>query len=300
MANLAEGSMTKDINGLPSLVATPSRNGGRPETRGAWLIGAIPVLLAIAWLASTTGSYTPGSSIGYLLGVTGGTMMLLLFLYPLRKRVPLMRGWGHTKHWFALHMLLGVLGPLFILAHSTFQVRSINAAVALGSMLLVAASGVIGRYIYTRLHHGLYGERARARELQLQFSERLLQLAPLVQQLPRVKEMLDSFEAQALRPRPHRLAQIWAFLTFSIRARLTRARCEQLLRRAHRGLHGREAHVSFAREHALLSEYFSSLQRAAQFSTWERLFSWWHVLHVPLVYMLVLTAIAHVVAVHIY
>jgi hypothetical protein len=43
-----------------------------------------------------------------------------------------------------------------------------------------------------------------------------------------------------------------------------------------------------------------TLQRIAQFSAWERLFSWWHVAHVPFVYLMVLSAIAHVVAVHAY
>jgi hypothetical protein len=33
---------------------------------------------------------------------------------------------------------------------------------------------------------------------------------------------------------------------------------------------------------------------------YERLFALWHVLHVPLVYMLVAAAIAHIVAVHMY
>jgi hypothetical protein len=49
-----------------------------------------------------------------------------------------------------------------------------------------------------------------------------------------------------------------------------------------------------------VSEYMQGVQRVAQFNTYERLFSLWHVLHVPFVYMLVLSAIAHVVAVHMY
>jgi hypothetical protein len=262
----------------------------------------IPVGVAAAWWASASGSYTPGSQVGYALGVSGGVMMLLLFLYPLRKRIAAMRALGHTKYWFALHMLLGVAGPLLILAHSTFRVGSVNAGVALTCMLLVAGSGVVGRYIYTRLHHGLYGERARARELQLELSGRLQRLAPLLQQLPQVRQMLDSFEARALQPQPSWLAAIWNFVTFSVRARLTRMRCERALDRLHarEGLRGGSAQRRHDLEHALLHEYFASLQRVAQFSTWERLFSWWHVLHVPLVYMLVLSAIAHVVAVHIY
>ncbi|MBL0147942.1 MAG: hypothetical protein IPP87_04100 [Ideonella sp.] len=50
----------------------------------------------------------------------------------------------------------------------------------------------------------------------------------------------------------------------------------------------------------LVHSELMTLQRIAQFSAWERLFSWWHVAHVPFVYLMVLSAIAHVVAVHAY
>jgi hypothetical protein len=40
--------------------------------------------------------------------------------------------------------------------------------------------------------------------------------------------------------------------------------------------------------------------RVAQFTAYERLFALWHVLHVPFVYLLVLTACFHVFAVHAY
>ena len=50
----------------------------------------------------------------------------------------------------------------------------------------------------------------------------------------------------------------------------------------------------------LVQTYLRRHPEVAHFSTYERLFSLWHVLHVPLVYMLVLSAIAHVVAVHMY
>jgi len=38
----------------------------------------------------------------------------------------------------------------------------------------------------------------------------------------------------------------------------------------------------------------------AQFEAYDRLFSLWHVLHIPFVYVLVVSAIAHVIAVHVY
>ena len=49
-----------------------------------------------------------------------------------------------------------------------------------------------------------------------------------------------------------------------------------------------------------MNAYLRTAQRLAQIHVYQRLFSWWHVLHVPLVWMLVATAIAHVIAVHMY
>jgi hypothetical protein len=39
---------------------------------------------------------------------------------------------------------------------------------------------------------------------------------------------------------------------------------------------------------------------AAQFRTYERLFSMWHIFHIPLVYMMVFSGIYHVISVHMY
>lgn len=51
---------------------------------------------------------------------------------------------------------------------------------------------------------------------------------------------------------------------------------------------------------AQVDDYAMAVQRAAQFQTFERLFSMWHVAHVPFVWIMVLCALFHVVAVHAY
>ena len=40
--------------------------------------------------------------------------------------------------------------------------------------------------------------------------------------------------------------------------------------------------------------------RVATFQAYERLFSLWHVLHLPLFFMLIIAGIVHVIAVHVY
>jgi hypothetical protein len=266
----------------------------------------IALLVVLTWLVGRSGLYESGTGTGYLLGLFGGVMMLLLFLYPMRKHWRFMQALGATKYWFALHMLLGIGGPLLILMHSTFRIGSINAGVALTCMLLVAGSGVVGRFIYTRIHHGLYGERARFRDVQAQLASQAKQLHVEIGSAPRVEAMLKHFEGDALGAPRGPLGRTLYFLTLGLRTRAIRRRCMRQLEPLYREQALRKGwcddefsrRLELARD--LIDAYVGSVARVAQFSTYERLFSWWHVLHVPFVYMLVLSAVAHVVAVHIY
>jgi hypothetical protein len=50
----------------------------------------------------------------------------------------------------------------------------------------------------------------------------------------------------------------------------------------------------------LISSYLGAVRDASQFYTYERLFSYWHIFHIPLVYMMVFSGFYHVYAVHAY
>jgi hypothetical protein len=50
----------------------------------------------------------------------------------------------------------------------------------------------------------------------------------------------------------------------------------------------------------LVGQYLKQIQSVAQFKKFEQIFSAWHVLHIPLMYMMVATAIFHVIWVHMY
>lgn len=293
----------------PTRLNAPLDKATKPRKREigatAMLLG-VSVLVACAWAIGRWGGFTAGSRVGYNLGLAGGIMMLLLFLYPLRKHFRFMHGFGPAKYWFALHMMLGILGPLFILAHSRFHVGSINAGIALASMSLVAGSGIIGRFIYTRIHHGLYGRRASLQELRELAGLNSKEVQSKLAFAPRVEGALADFEAELATPQRNRLRSVWTFATLWLRGRIVYMRCVRELNRLYRD-HARSQgwdHAKTQRRLAaakrLVRTYLQGVQRVAQFNTYERLFSLWHVLHVPLVYMLVFSAIAHVVAVHMY
>jgi hypothetical protein len=265
-------------------------------------IAGLAIALGAAGGVVARGSlYTSRSDLGYALGVVGAAMLLVLMLYPVRKHVRLLRPCGALKYWFRAHMLCGILGPLLILFHATFDVRSLNAAVALGSMMLVTASGIVGRYIYRRIHHGLYGSRATLAELQQELERRFAALDPLLEWRPTVGREVDRFCRLAGRAPAGWMERTTHFTTLGVKRCLAQRRIRQLIAAAPASQGG--PGVSRRTLRTLLQAIDATLraaQRTAQFTTYERLFSLWHVLHVPIVYMLLISAIVHVVAVHMY
>ena len=159
------------MSSLSCIGTTPgNKSGAGRQTRLHTLTGKrirtllfyllVLAALAVGWQKRGQVYLTPEQGAGYLLGIIGASLILLLLLYPLRKHARWMRSLGAVRHWFRAHMMMGVIGPVCILYHSNFQLGSMNGNIALFSMLLVASSGLVGRYFYTRIHYGLYGRKA--------------------------------------------------------------------------------------------------------------------------------------------
>ena len=300
MTNLSDAAGAT-ANHRPSAPA-PTAPRGR-----FWLIGPVVALtLAVAWGAQHRGYYSPGSDLGYSLGVAGGLMMLTLLFYPLRKHIRFLQVLGAIRHWFKIHMVFGILGPLLIVVHSAFGIGSLNAAVAMGCMLLVAGSGVIGRFIYTRIHHGLYGRKATVQEMQAELGIHTSEMQSRFHFAPNVETRLKEF-GQIIGHGTARLRlSAWQFLTLALRARLVRRQCRRELRRilgahaAQRQWDRAKLRHRLAAADALIRDYLDAVRKTAQFGVYERMFSLWHVLHVPFVFMLVVSGVVHVIAVHMY
>ena len=151
----------------------------------------LTLLILMGYLLRDFGFVTPENGPGYWLGIIGGSLMLALLLYPLRKRLRILHFLGPTKHWFRMHMAFGLIGPLLILYHCNFKLGSINSQVALYCMLLVAGSGIIGRHFYARIHRGLYGKKTSLRELQTDLSASVEKSHGLATLMPNLVARLD-------------------------------------------------------------------------------------------------------------
>jgi hypothetical protein len=266
----------------------------------------LTALVGALWWFSRLGYYKAGDRVGYWMGVAGGVMMLLLFTYPLRKHFKFTQRWGKVKWWFLGHMLLGIGGPALILLHSTFELRSVNATVAFVSMLVVAGSGIVGRFIYLHIHRGLSGERGNLADLQRQLGLADGEIRTRFRFAPGVAQQLLAFEAQALAQRPRGQTTLHALVWLPLRQRAVDRACASELRERllllgkERGWSRRQIRSRYRQARTFTGSYLRSIVRVAQFSTYERVFALWHLLHLPFVYLLLITAAFHVFAVHAY
>lgn len=266
----------------------------------------VGLLLFLAWLVEKGDLYEPGSDFGYNLGLVGGVLMLSLLFYSVRKRFFPHDRFGQMEHWFRYHMFIGVASPVLILFHSTFQTGSINGAFAFYSMLSVALSGVIGRFIYRHVHQGMYGKHMTLADVRAELKASSENMGSVFALQPDIEERLQRFQTEAFEQKSHALAALWHFLTLAWRgdrlSRAVRADAKRALHREWEITRGptREFYLNYRLAREQIQSHIESVIKAAQFTVWEKLFSIWHLVHVPFLYLLVFSGIVHVVAVHMY
>ncbi|OIN93272.1 MAG: hypothetical protein AUJ20_04750 [Comamonadaceae bacterium CG1_02_60_18] len=284
----------------------PARAPGKRLSTDVMVYLAIAALVAATWKISQMGLFKAGDDTGYWIGVTGGVMMVLLFSYPLRKHFAFTRNWGRMKWWFLVHMVLGVGGPTLILLHSTFRVGSLNAAVAMYSMIIVALSGVVGRFLYARVNRGLHFERVTLQDLQVRAGLDEEQARSRLAFAPKVEERLSAFEQHEIHAKASWLTYVRQVFWLPIYQWLVYRECEAELRREllslakHEHWHKSDYVARKKNSNELVNQYLNAVVRVVQFKAYERLFSLWHVAHIPFVYLLIISAVVHVVAVHAY
>ena len=265
--------------------------------RNLFTFSIIAVLL-FGWAHRDDNYLSAENGAGYALGIIGGSLMLLLLLYPLSKRISILTRMVPVRYWFGIHMFFGLVGPVMILFHSNFHLGSTNSSIALISMLLVAGSGLIGRYIYTNIHHGLYGKRITLNELKHELESKNTELLYIYKLNANLNKLMSSMESRALEEYTGILKSLLDAVSLSFNARRLQSRFMRILNSSHNdgttGLPDRAVTRQF------IDRYTATLRKIVAFRIYERLFSLWHILHMPLFIMMIITAVIHIFAVHMY
>ena len=244
----------------------------------------------------------PSGLIGIKLGMLGVGLFLLIFLYPLRKRVPWLARRGKSKHWLDFHIVAGLTAPVVIAFHSSFKFHGL-AGMAFWIMTAVALSGIIGRYIYAQIPRSLDSAEISLKELEGAQEELTRELeGQAIVRSADLQRLLRMRSAEEVRRMPlYRALLLMIALDVARPFRVARLRLHALgwsggalitlgglLASPNREL---ERVVQTARRKAALSKRIAFLSRTQQ------VFHLWHVIHRPFSYSFAVLALIHIAVV---
>ncbi len=285
---------------------SPARDAAAPWTSIAPKVFTVAVLgaLWIGWVNRDDSGLTPVSGAGYWLGIAGSVLMLLVLLYPLRKHLRSLGGIGSVTFWFNAHMILGVLGPVLIMWHANFRLGSINCGVALITMLVVAISGVFGRYLHRKVNLDLYGRKAQALEVVADADELRGFLGSDAAVADRMVAQLNALAELGAGASGGAFAGLVLLPFINWRSAIVRMRLISYARQViavegrRRGRSREVQRQQLAGVTEFVTQHVGAARKAATSAAYERLFRLWHMFHLPLFILLVIVAIVHVYASH--
>ncbi len=243
----------------------------------------------------------PSGTIGINLGILGVALFCIIFLYAVRKVWPWLGRIGSARHWMDFHIIAGVSAPIVIAFHASFKFGGI-AGFAFWIMLAVALSGIIGRYLYSRIPRSLTA--AELSHTELQASEQELSDALAGQSVYSAEQIQSVLTI----PSPEHIQRIGPLLALGEMIALDLRLPFQVagLRRASATFGGNlrsfggllpgsnpemERVVELVRQKASLSRRVIFLKHT------QRVFHLWHVIHRPFSYAFAVLAVLHILVV---
>jgi hypothetical protein len=234
----------------------------------------------------------PAGYIGQSAGLLALTIFLFLWLYPLRKKFRWLAFTGAIAKWLNVHVLTALALPLLVAVHAAWR---FDGVIGLGfwSMMVVWASGIVGRYLYARIPRSKAG-------VELTMEEIGTQRKALLEEMARASGLdatvIDTTLAAGTPVRDGMLAPFRGMIA----DRLARRRAERTLQRLWRArgqTRRKNDRQMVAAVLRLARREMALTQQARMLDATHALFRYWHVLHRPVAVAALFAVLVHVVVV---
>ena len=279
----------------------------RPATRGVGLaqwvwvsLGLLTVvaLIGIPYYVEPLGErlrhpfhpwLKPSGYIGQTAGLLTFAGFLFMWLFPLRKKYRRVEWLGPVPRWLDIHIGVGLLLPLLGGIHASFRVGGL---IGLGyiSMLIVCASGIVGRYLYVRIPRSRSGVEMGLSEVSAHQSALLGEIA-MMTGLP-VADVHDILKVETT---PLRAGIVQAFGQMVrddfVRGRAVKKLRRRLLSRGRNNAETLKMITTLARREMALSQHARLLEVT------QVIFRHWHTAHRPFAITAFVAVVIHVVVV---
>lgn len=92
----------------------------------------------------------PSGYVGQSLGLLALAIFLFLWLYPFRKKYRWLAWTGRVGSWLDIHVGVALTMPLLVAVHAGWRFEGM-IGIGYAAIVIVCLSGVVGRYLYTRI-----------------------------------------------------------------------------------------------------------------------------------------------------
>lgn len=230
--------------------------------------------------------FKPTGLVGHGLGIMGSLFIIVgVSTYSSRKRFQALHRLSKLKYWLHFHIFLCTLGPFWVLLHTTFKFSGL-VAISFWSMVIVVSSGVFGRYVYARIPKTLDGVFLKDEEIKRQYQNlqnRLASVAGLsVQQIEKAEI--------AMNPEHH--YSMGQAVVSALKLDLSRFRSdplEDLLNATNLNGNQKKEAYQLCRQLEVTSRQMAIKQ------PFQKIFGYWHVLHIPLTAVMFIILIVHII-----
>jgi hypothetical protein len=236
----------------------------------------------------------PSGTIGLTAGIIAVAIFIFLWLYPLRKKYRRLAFLGSLGKWMDVHVATALALPLLLAIHSAWRADGL-IGLGLVAMLVVIASGVVGRYLYVRIPRARSGVELSREDVAARRRELIGELADRTGLgVDVVERMLD---VGGGRDDERNLLRILAHLVSD--DLLRRRRVAELQRRwstttrGGRPLSRDELHEVVR----LASQEMSLQQQTRMLDATHRVFRFWHVAHRPFAITALVAVVIHIAVV---
>lgn len=231
--------------------------------------------------------WKPGGFAGHGLGILGSIMLITLFSYSIRKRFRFFRKWGKLSYWLNYHIFLGIAGPILITFHTAFKFGGL-VSISYWSMIAVALSGFIGRYIYIKIPHHVNGKEMSLQEFE---KEQNMLVDKMVSDYNLQKEQIELIEklsgVEKIKQRG-----MFALFTLLIMDAFAWATSRRILSEITQA-----ANIPKDKTKSLKNYLRKRIKVVRQIAFWNSahsLFHYWHVIHKPFAYTMIAIMFIHI------
>jgi hypothetical protein len=235
----------------------------------------------------------PSGEVGHAFGWIGAGLMLLgVALYSGRKRLGAMGGLGPMRTWLNFHIYLCLTGPFLVALHTAGKLRGLGVY-SFWSMVVVAASGIIGRWLYQQFPRTIRGEAMSLAEILAEQAELRERLQTEFGLAPSLLKAVDAVaERSARRIRGGAVASLLALPLLLVDDLLRPLRLSKIRHRLvrQRRLARRETQALLG----LIRRQVAIARRVAFLDTFRRVFTYWHVIHLVFFAAMLALLVLHV------